>query len=273
MSIGQRIVTIPSLSVSSMTYAKQHLDAYPHGTLLKATRHAFARGRGERTWEMMDGQLLLTYVLKPTDADDTRTSLVEATPSFGGQASLPRRPRLDRGPIHLHHLFMALTVAVTKALQTATSCKVKWPNDIVCGRKKLAGMLLEPVWRGTELAGVIFGLGVNVNNRFDGGHPLRTIATSIGEQKEAFSDLYALEALISDHLSHWYMLWEQGKYEDIFSAWINQLAFRGETLTVHRHDGSSITGIFAYIKPNGNLVLECDSVEEEILFTQAQSIE
>ena len=39
---------------------------------------------------------------------------------------------------------------------------MKWPNDVRVGGKKLAGVLMEASLRGSELAWVVLGVGVNV---------------------------------------------------------------------------------------------------------------
>jgi|GEM_PF-6626653 len=240
--IGAPVVSLPHLSVSSMEYAKKHIERFDHGTLIKVEKHTQARGRHNRTWTLMEGQLLLTYVIKP-----------------------------DSGS--LLHLFMAFACAVHKALQTATNCSIKWPNDIVYKKKKIAGMLFEPLWIGEKRAGIVFGLGANVNTSFPAQHPLRERATSLYEQTNTQHDLLKLEKILSQKLSHWYEQWQQKNYETIFSAWEKSLAYKGEEITIHSVTGEVIQGQFVSVQPNGNLVLmQKDTIERAFSFSQTLSL-
>jgi BirA family biotin operon repressor/biotin-[acetyl-CoA-carboxylase] ligase len=42
---------------------------------------------------------------------------------------------------------------------------VKWPNDVLVGGRKLAGVLVEAVTLGSRVEGIIVGIGVNVHTR------------------------------------------------------------------------------------------------------------
>ena len=49
--------------------------------------------------------------------------------------------------------------------RVSTSIKVKWPNDVVVGRKKLAGILVESRVSGTTVDAIVVGIGINVHMR------------------------------------------------------------------------------------------------------------
>ncbi len=57
---------------------------------------------------------------------------------------------------------LAVCDTVNAALPAVTPAQVKWPNDVVASRRKLAGVLAEAHWRGEELAALILGIGINV---------------------------------------------------------------------------------------------------------------
>lgn len=48
---------------------------------------------------------------------------------------------------------------------TAEPLRLKWPNDIYWGDRKLGGMLIEPSLAGSRIKSCIFGVGINVNQR------------------------------------------------------------------------------------------------------------
>jgi BirA family transcriptional regulator, biotin operon repressor / biotin---[acetyl-CoA-carboxylase] ligase len=68
----------------------------------------------------------------------------------------------ERAPSSL--LTLAAGVAVREGIKTATGLAVdlKWPNDLIIGRRKLAGILAEGLAIGSRDQAVIIGVGVNV---------------------------------------------------------------------------------------------------------------
>lgn len=58
--------------------------------------------------------------------------------------------------------------------------RIRWPNDILCENKKLAGILTEIRSRGRQCV-VIIGIGINVNMLHDPAHPIDQPWTSIRE--------------------------------------------------------------------------------------------
>lgn len=69
-------------------------------------------------------------------------------------------------PVRDFPLFsLATSVALVEAIQriTGLAVQIKWPNDIVLGDKKLAGILLESEVRGEQSPPLVIGIGVNVN--------------------------------------------------------------------------------------------------------------
>lgn len=73
-------------------------------------------------------------------------------------------------PQFIEQRLFALTQAVAIALQEAIESycpdalvQIKWPNDILIDRKKVAGVLIESQWEGSKIKGSVVGIGVNVN--------------------------------------------------------------------------------------------------------------
>ena len=67
-------------------------------------------------------------------------------------------------PLLLSLLTLAAGVAVREGIATATglAADLKWPNDVIIGRRKLAGILAEGIAIGSRDQAVIIGVGVNV---------------------------------------------------------------------------------------------------------------
>lgn len=108
----------------------------PEGTVVVADRQSAGRGRLGRRWESAPGSGLLT--------------------------SLLFRPQLEA-----HDLFLVAalgTLAARDAIDVTAGIEagVKWPNDLVVGGAKVAGVLSETRGVGTAELAVVVGIGINV---------------------------------------------------------------------------------------------------------------
>lgn len=105
------------------------------GTLVLADAQTAGRGRMGRSWRSDPGAgIWLTLLERPT----THESL---------------------GVLALR-LALALAPALERFALGAT--RLKWPNDVYVGERKLAGVLVEARWRGARLDWVAIGVGINV---------------------------------------------------------------------------------------------------------------
>ncbi len=108
----------------------------PDGTVVVAREQTAGRGRQGRAWHSPAGEnLYLSCVLRP---------------------QLP--------PIRLVGLTLAAGIAVCDAINFfGVRASLKWPNDVLASRKKLAGILTEMSSRGQVVEHVIVGVGVDAN--------------------------------------------------------------------------------------------------------------
>ncbi|MDI6401661.1 biotin--[acetyl-CoA-carboxylase] ligase [Balneolaceae bacterium ANBcel3] len=100
--------------------------------------------------------------------------------------------------VQLQFLAMTTMLALQKTMIAATGGKplLKWPNDVVCGEKKAAGILTESRYNGQKLDRLVFGIGVNINQvRFP--KSIRDKAISLSEmchgkelERELFLAMY-----------------------------------------------------------------------------------
>lgn len=90
------------------------------------------------------------------------------------------RPMLPPTRLANFTLWMGFAVATLLREKFGISAVVKWPNDIFCEGKKLAGMLTEAHLTADGVRGIIFGLGLNVNlDPTNLPEDIRGIATSM----------------------------------------------------------------------------------------------
>src|SRR5207253_2703530 len=107
----------------------------PAGTLILAEEQFAGRGRQGRRWTSQPGAgIWLTLIERPSDA------------------------------AALDVLALRCGLYAANALDTlaAHPIKLKWPNDLYSGGRKLAGILIETRWRGTSPEWVAIGFGLNV---------------------------------------------------------------------------------------------------------------
>lgn len=107
-----------------------------HGTVVLADAQTAGRGRLGRAWCSPAGENLYLSVVWRSGLDAIEPPL----------------------------LALGAGLAVSEALDgfTPTPTAVKWPNDVRHRGRKLAGLLAEAIYRGTQPSAVILGLGVNV---------------------------------------------------------------------------------------------------------------
>lgn len=133
-------------------------DDAPHGVIVGADEQTSGRGRRGTTWASPVGAgLYFSFVARPSGARkeggaSPASKTVEATPSLGWPTA------------SLSLITLAAGVGVRDGVQAATGLTVdlKWPNDLIIGKRKLAGILAEGVAIGSSHQAVIIGVGVNV---------------------------------------------------------------------------------------------------------------
>ena len=107
----------------------------PAGTLVLADRQTAGRGRGGSRWESEGGQgIWMTVIERPNDA--------RAVDVLSIRLGLRAGHALDR--------------------YADSPIRLKWPNDLYVGDRKLAGILVEARWRSSRIDWVAVGIGVNV---------------------------------------------------------------------------------------------------------------
>ncbi len=110
-------------------------DGAPEGAVAVADHQSAGRGRMDRRWESPAGASLLASVLF--------------------------RPEFDPSELHLCTAAVALAAAEACRHVAGVGAVVKWPNDLLVGEAKLAGVLAEAEFVDTSCA-VVVGLGLNI---------------------------------------------------------------------------------------------------------------
>jgi BirA family transcriptional regulator, biotin operon repressor / biotin---[acetyl-CoA-carboxylase] ligase len=191
---------------------------------IAARRQTAGRGRRGRPWLSAPGNLYATLLL-------TDPSPPAAAPQLGFVAGLA-----------LHDAAAATAPAL------AASLALKWPNDLLCKGRKIAGILIEG--EGNPIAAAI-GIGVNCR-----GHPATaeypaTDFAANGAAVAAEALLDALAAAMRVRLGHW----NRGAgFAAIRAAWLDRADGLGDRLRVRLAERET-TGCFETIDAAGRLML------------------
>ena len=146
-------------------------------------------------------------------------------------------------------------LAVCTALEAlyALPARIKWPNDVLGGGLKLAGVLVEASWKGDRPQAAILGIGVNVapasvpppeGLNFPATCVEAAVARAAAEQGRPIPPVDRLDLLrsILAALLDWRPRLSDAAFLD---AWEARLAYRGEWVTVSQAVGAAGAGVSA----------------------------
>jgi BirA family transcriptional regulator, biotin operon repressor / biotin---[acetyl-CoA-carboxylase] ligase len=184
------------------------------------------RGRSGRSWVSPRGNLYATLLFAP-----------QCTP--------------DR----VHQLSLLAGVAVHDALASmgarSSELRLKWPNDVLIGRAKVAGVLAESIVGNGGMPLVLLGIGINLVSSPGLGMQAATHLSAHGFDPGAAAVLKSLDAAIAK----WLAVWDRGNtFAKIRGAWLERTGPQGETLAINA-GGGRIEGCFAGLDSDGSLLL------------------
>ncbi len=203
----------------------------PHGAVAVADHQSGGRGRFDRSWVAPPGtSLLVSVLLRPPPARD-----------------LPQLSLLGG---------LATAEVVEEELEFWRSAQIKWPNDVMVNRHKVAGVLAE-----ARDGAVVLGIGINVNQTRDQlpgdarvpPASLRTLDGREHDRRALLDDLLA-------RLDHFYAAWLEGGLDAIYGELGARDFLRGRRITVDGEDARAVQ-----IQRDGRLRIETSSGEERAL--------
>ena len=136
--IGKNLIVLDSVDSTNDYLKKLGNEGCENGTVVIAREQTKGKGRLGRTWQSKkDDGIAFSVLLRPNAAPSEVSAI---TPLAG--------------------------LAVCKAIReyTKLDCVIKWPNDIIVGRKKLVGILTEMSAEFDAVEYVITGIGINVDH-------------------------------------------------------------------------------------------------------------
>ncbi|WP_198374377.1 biotin--[acetyl-CoA-carboxylase] ligase [Neoroseomonas rubea] len=221
-----RLEAHESLPSTSDLLAARAAAGEAEGLAILAHRQTAGRGTQGRVWESPPGNLHVSILLRPA------APLAEA-PRWGLIAAV------------------ALADALAALLPPGAPLTLKWPNDLLLGGAKAAGILAEAAGEGAAIGWISLGIGVNLVHA--PAVPGRATACLADAGIAAPAPEAAATALLQA-LARWRTAYLAGGFGPIRDAWLARGPRRGAPLSITR-GGAAFSGTFAGLAEDGSLLL------------------
>ena len=233
--IGRNFILLGEVeSTNSLLLNTPEFDK--HGSVVFAEKQTNGRGRKDRKWESQPEQNLTFSILLK---------------------------KFDQKLINIINLGASLAVAQSIENLYQLKTELKWPNDVLIGKKKVAGILLESSSKGNKINKLVIGIGVNVNQpNFPGKYLIEP--TSI---RKEFKSNVSREKLLSEILTNFENVINEVHFnpDRIIDDWKEKCRMIGEKVKIVDDDTSKF-GVFEDIDKNGFLILKQEDKLEKIHF-------
>ncbi|MFM6976020.1 MAG: biotin--[acetyl-CoA-carboxylase] ligase [Sphingobacteriaceae bacterium] len=216
---------------STNSYLKELLsNSAPaaEGTVILADEQFAGRGQINNSWHSEKGKnLTFSILLNP------------------GFLAIKQQFELNKA--------ISLAVADVLTINLGQGFKIKWPNDILFGSKKIAGILIENIIQGNRWKHAIIGIGLNVNQTHF--PPELNKAISIKNILQTDCDLNQLLADLCKAVEVRYLQLKAGKLAALHQDYLNAL-YKFEENSAFRLNGALKNGKITGISPIGLLQVD-----------------
>ncbi len=207
------------------------LENVLEGTVISAGFQTDGRGQRGATWESKaDENILLSILLHPKFLSIQQQFL----------------------------LSQAIAIAVQKFINYYLKdqvVKIKWPNDIFVGNKKIAGMLIENILEANFIKYSIVGIGINIKQL-----EVLPTATSLKLESNMEYDHKQLEKDLFYFIEKEYLLLRSGAYAIIKETYLNSLLGFNEVRKFYiTQSEQEMLGKILGVLDNGMLTIKDDS--------------
>ena len=226
--VGRSVTYRDSVDTTMSVAAEEAGAGAPDGAVVVAEEQTAGRGRMGRSWVSPPGvNLYFTLILRPT---------------------------LEQ----LRYLAVIAPLAVSLAIEETTGLmpRIKWPNDVLIGDRKVCGVLVETNLTGDEVQNALIGIGINVNLNVMLHEEIREIATSLRTES---GEEVAREEVLAATLNHIEELYKRLRSGEAVSvAWKQRLETLGKHVKVTIAGGESQEGVAVDADSDGSLIIRRD---------------
>ncbi|TKC04917.1 biotin--[acetyl-CoA-carboxylase] ligase [Pedobacter frigoris] len=243
--VGQNLIRLSAVD-STNNFLKEMVsksEPLPEGTVIMADNQFAGRGQQENTWHATAG-LNLTFSI------------------FFKPAFLPINKQFM--------LNIAVSIGVRKALQQIVpqGIKVKWPNDIYFGDRKLGGILIENTLSGNCYKSSIVGIGINVNQEEFNPDQVKR-ATSLCKILQADVNLIDLLGQICGSIEAEYFKLKSGNYTALLTEYLKGL-YRFNEEAAYREGLIIFKGRIRDVTETGQLIIEVEGRNKSYNFKEIE---
>ncbi|MBI2930569.1 MAG: biotin--[acetyl-CoA-carboxylase] ligase [Planctomycetes bacterium] len=230
--VGRKIVCLEVCESTNDRAWQEALAGAPDGTTVFAEEQTKGRGRFGRTWFAPRGTAVLCSVVLRPQIQVERVPLITAS--------------------------AALAAAEAVEDIAGVEARIRFPNDVLVGGRKIAGILVESRFISSQPDLFIVGIGVNVAfGRADLPEDLREAATSLAIERGAEVSRVRVARALLEALDRWYREIDGG-LRAIRKAWRERSAILGRKVRV-RESGRTTVGVVDEVDPIEGLVLRLES--------------
>ena len=227
-SLWREVDVVPACPSTNLELARRARAGAPAGTVLVADHQTAGRGRLDRVWVTPPGSALTFSVLLAPD-----------------RIPMARWPWLP--------LLVGIAVAEGVRRVADVDCVLKWPNDVLVGERKLAGILVERVERDSGAVAVV-GVGLNVSLSED-ELPVPT-ATSLAIEGAATTDRTVILREVLRSLEALFLQWQADRGNatlGLVESYVRRCVTLGREVRVDLPTGEQVAGVAAGIDTDGRL--------------------
>lgn len=166
--------------------------------------------------------------------------------------------RPDIPPTQISCITLVAGLAVCRAVNELCACNalIKWPNDVIIGRKKLCGILTEMTIEDNFISFVVVGLGINVNN-LSFSDEICERATSLRLESGAVFSRNEVIAKIANCFERAYDEFIISGFGPLKAEYKSYCATIGRSVSAICQ-GQRVKGTAVDVAPDGGLVVEAD---------------
>jgi BirA family biotin operon repressor/biotin-[acetyl-CoA-carboxylase] ligase len=216
---------------STNSYALLNFDAFGDGTLIVARSQSAGRGRKGRSWSSPAGaNVYASLILKGFKFLPAQASWIGSLAAL--EALRQEAPRLN--------------------------LKVKWPNDVICGEAKIAGVLCET--KAGKNGGIVIGIGVNLNMGAEDlaalGRPACSVLSETGRHVESV-ETFAI--MLGEEAMRLYQEAKNSGIKTLHTLWSAETGLAGSRVEALLDDGSVFCGTVETLRIDGSLSIRRDN--------------
>lgn len=172
---------------------------------------------------------------------------------------------VTKGLSQVDGLSLVVGLAVLRAIKRLCDIEVqlKWPNDVLVGGRKVAGILLELVGDPLDLCHVIIGIGVNLNmqDSFDG---IDQEWTSLAKESGANVDRELFAQVVMEELDGYLEKQKNNGFKSMRAEWLEEHAWQGRKVFL-QIGKDSVDGKIVGVGEKGEVCLLVDGQERKYL--------